>query len=203
MAREIKSGATTDLLTIDPTSKAARVTNYKTDGTLLHDEFIAEYMVSASILTTAALATTVGLFTIRNGATRTMKLKEVSIISAFCGTAAATAFQLGCDRFTAGSTTPTGGTAITVFPAENSGMSASTVADCRVCLAGTGISLTGVTKSGTLAITAIPRSVTGASLSFAFDKDIELLPNEGLVFYPYATGVIGDTFAINLYWGEK
>jgi hypothetical protein len=203
MAREIKSGASTDLMTVDPVSKAARVTQYKTDGTLLNTEFIAEYMVSASILTTAALATTVGFFTIRNGATRTMVLKEVSIFSAFCGTAAATALQIGLDRFTAGSTTPTGGTAITVFPAENSGMSASTVADCRVCVAGTGLTLTGVTKSGTVAITVVPRSVTGASINYVFDKDVELLPNEGLVLYPYATGVIGDVFAINLYWGEK
>lgn len=202
MSQEIKSGAGADLATVDPTSKALRVTQYKSDGTLLNEEYLGEYMCATGILTSAALATTVGLFHIRNGATRVMKIKAISVTMCFAGTAAATTFQMAFDRYNAASTTPTGGTAVVPVP-ENTTMGASTYASCLVCAAGTGLTLTGVNKTGPVSILALSRSVTGGNLFFNMtEKDLELQPNEGLIFYPFTTGVIGDSFTISVYWSE-
>lgn len=202
MSQELKSGLDNTLATVDPTSKALRVTQYKTNGSLLYDESIGEYMVSATILTTASLATTVGLFHIRNGSIYRVKLKSIIITLSNAGTAGATVFAVGIDRYNSASTTPSGATAITFFPPENSTMPASTVAACMVATAGVGLTLTGLTKTGLMHSCSIPRSVTSTTQTFSFEKDIELNFSEGLIIYPLTATVIGDAFSISLYWEE-
>lgn len=72
----IKSGASTDVLTIDPTSKAARVSLYSSDGTYNGEK--ASYRgASASVL--AAVGSTAPFFAIQGSSTKTVRIQRISI----------------------------------------------------------------------------------------------------------------------------
>lgn len=196
----IQSGATADLLTVDPTSKAARVTLYRTDGSPEEQAFLGEYYVAVNIpVFTAALAANSGLVAIRNGATRRMKFLLGELTLGFTGTAAASAMQVSVRRFTAA--TPTGGTAFTIVP-EDSAMSASTVADSRYCAAGTALTITGLVVGAPIYVAQLSRSLTGNTVNFELNRDIVLNVNEGLIIQYDTVGVIGDALGATFYWGE-
>lgn len=74
----IKSGATSDLLTIDPTSKAARVTTYDSAGRELSVQSKATYAAAATF---TPAATPTDIITIHGSAT-----KNVRVISLFVTT---------------------------------------------------------------------------------------------------------------------
>jgi hypothetical protein len=196
---KIESGLTADLLTIDPISKAARVTLYYADGTEMDIHPVSEYMAGGSILTTAAFAAGAGLFCLQNGPTGILKLKAIEMGVGFCGTAAATAMQLQLTRFNTAS--PTGGTAV-VAASETSTMPATRAANIRICTAAAALTITGIVQTGAMMNFVIPRSVTGTRGDFDITRDIELQPNEGILLSYLAAGVIGDTFSISAYWYE-
>lgn len=108
----IKSGASTDQLTIDPASKAARVTIYSSDGTYVGQK--ATYRAS-TIGTITVVSGTAPFFTIYGSATKTIRIRRIWY-SATIATAAANVIILASKR----SSTPTGGTstALTMTPID-------------------------------------------------------------------------------------
>lgn len=198
----IQSGATADLLTVDPTSKAARVTLYNTDGSLVNHEFLTEYYLSVNIPRfTSALAANSAIFSIRNGATRRLKLVKMVLVAGFDGTAAATTAQYSVRRFT--TATPTGGTTLTtlVVP-EDSAMAASTIADARCATAGAALTITSVVVGNPIVGIAVPRGATGSVAVVDWTQDIVLNANEGILVQYDVAGVIGDSLTVTMYWGE-
>jgi hypothetical protein len=105
----IKSGASSDQLTIDSTSKAARVTLYDPDGNVLSKK-VATYAAALGNTNTAAGT---GVFlSILGSSTKTIRVHKVVI----CGTVATAAVygSVVCNKRLTGATT--GGTATTITP---------------------------------------------------------------------------------------
>lgn len=73
----IKSGATSDNLTIDPVSKAARVTLYNNDGSYNGEK--ATYRASTIIPFTPAVTINRTIFTIGGSASKTIRIKRIRI----------------------------------------------------------------------------------------------------------------------------
>lgn len=73
----IKSGASSDNLTIDATSKAARVTLYNTDGTTNAEK--TTYRASTIIPLVAAVTVDVPIFNIIGSATKTVRVIKITV----------------------------------------------------------------------------------------------------------------------------
>ncbi len=73
----IKSGATSDQLTIDPTSKAARVTLYNADGSYGLEK--ATYRASTIIPLAVAVTVNVPFFNIIGSASKTITVKRIRV----------------------------------------------------------------------------------------------------------------------------
>jgi len=111
MAVEIKSGVSADLLTIDATSKAARVTLYNTDGTPIIPATTPKiYYTTTAGMTLATLAANSCACALTNPAAsgRVIYVLRCLITTCFSGTAAATYVPYTLSR---GTGTPGGGTA--------------------------------------------------------------------------------------------
>ena len=76
----IKSGASTDLLTIDATSKAARVTPYNSDGSYAGEK--ATYRAATLVPFVPAVAANVPWFLIEGSATKTIIVKRIAVSGA-------------------------------------------------------------------------------------------------------------------------
>lgn len=77
MSIELKSGAASDLVTIDPVSKAIRVTNYNVDGTPNAEK--ATYRASTIIPLVAAVTVNVPFFNIIGSGTKTITVKKITV----------------------------------------------------------------------------------------------------------------------------
>lgn len=77
MAIEIKSGASSDLQTVDPISKAGRVTLYNPDGTANAEK--QTYRASTIIPLVAAVTVNVPIFNIVGSATKTITVKRITV----------------------------------------------------------------------------------------------------------------------------
>ena len=77
MSISIVSGATSDVATVDPTSKAVRVTSYTLDGT--YDGEKATYRASTIIPLVAAVTVNVPFFNIIGGASKTIKVRRIRV----------------------------------------------------------------------------------------------------------------------------
>ena len=77
MSVTLKSGASTDLQTIDPTSKAARVSLYKSDGTYVGEK--RTYRASTIIPVAAAVTVNVPIFNIIGSATTTVRVRRIRV----------------------------------------------------------------------------------------------------------------------------
>lgn len=73
----IKSGASTDQLTVDPNSKAARVTLYNPDGTYNAEK--TTYRASTIIPLVAAVTVNVPFFNIIGSASKTVKIRNIRV----------------------------------------------------------------------------------------------------------------------------
>ena len=73
----IKSGASSDQLTIDPTSKAARVTLYDSDGQYNGER--ATYRASTIVPLVAAVTVNVPFFNIIGSASKTVTVKRITV----------------------------------------------------------------------------------------------------------------------------
>ena len=127
----IKSGATTDQLTIDATSKAARVTPYDTAGTAL----VNRSTYSAAVVATASAAGTGILFDIRGSATKTVKVHKIEVLATVATTVIIAQFQLYKRTVAA-----TSGTAVVITPVatDSSNTAATATANLYSALATAG-----------------------------------------------------------------
>ncbi len=103
----IKSGATSDQLTIDATSKAARVTFYDTAGNALTQK--ATYRAATVGTVAAPASTTAPFFVIYGSASKTLRVQRVTVSGPTTTTLAFQGFEL--IKY---STQPSGGTATTL-----------------------------------------------------------------------------------------
>ena len=202
----IQSGASADLWTIDATSKAGRATLYDAAGNALIPAPSGSFMLPINVRQTAASAAASTVWTVRNGASKTMRLRRLFAAVVFDGTAAAaTTLKYALQRFSAA--TPTGGTALTAVKKRTT-YSASTIADARFL--DTGLTTTGVTFETDAAILPIAVSVTAqtAVMDVYFERTaelhstFELAANEGLALRLNTAAVIGMGIDGFLEWDE-
>lgn len=199
MGIPIVSGASADLLTIDATSKAARVTLYGPDGaplvyTSTNDRFAADIRVKQTATTGAGAV----VWAIRNKTSgRTIYIDKIILHLAQAGTGAATEMQYEFIKYT-GVTALTSATAVTPLLKRTSIANA----DLDVGVLDTGITMTNgsagaafwnaymqrVTHSATASADS-----TGAPWVFDFGNfPIELAQNEALALRNVVTAVVGD-----------
>ena len=148
----IRSGASTDQLTIDPTSKAARVTRYDAAGRELYPKPTGAYMAPINIRNTAATAAGAAAVVIRGPAQASpllkMYIRNIRGTIGFDGTALAASATLRMGLYRGqGVTTASGGTAITAanITKKDSTFGSSTILDYRYDATGVGLTTTGIT----------------------------------------------------------
>jgi hypothetical protein len=204
---QIQSGVTADLLTIDPTSKAARVTPYDSSANEQAPFPTGAYSLPVNIRQTAASAANSTVWTMRNGASKKMFFRRILLEILFDGTASAgNTLKYMLARFTAA--TPTGGTSLTPVKMQTT-FAASTLADARFL--DTGLTTTGITFETEWATLAIPASVTAQSLFFNLPfigsneakEPFVLNPNEGLAIRLQNAAIIGLGIVGSIHWDER
>ena len=111
MPVEIKSGATTDVLTVDPTSKAARITLYDKGGNAIHNVETFKG-IAATFRTLGSAAVPQNIFTIENlvGSGKLVFLRGLYLLTDMTAVLLTAACQVDVSRTTA---IPTGGTVLT------------------------------------------------------------------------------------------
>lgn len=209
---KIRSGATTDELTVDATSKAARVTPYNPDGTLdtNYPHVIAGiYMGHSGSLTVlaAAHAATAGFMWLLNplASGRKLAIRRIWLkTSAVTALVAVTAPRITVERMTF-TGTPSGAT---ITPAKHSSADVTPVGSIRTAS-------TGITPAADQPLFSgiIPAIMTAVGASMPIDYkwepvdpngEVILLPGEGLVFRQADAGTASDTrkLVIDITWVE-
>lgn len=134
----IKSGASSDNLTIDPVSKALRATLYNVDGTPNSEK--ATYRASTIIPLVAAVTVNVPFFNIIGSASKTVTVKRITV-SGMTLTAVGY-FTINCEKLSTASTAGTSTAPACVpldtnFPAATAVVKAYTSAPTKGTLVGT------------------------------------------------------------------
>jgi len=142
---KIQSGATSDLLTIDPTSKAARVTLYDSTGRELFPKQTGSYMARIETRHTSAAAAGVTTWNFRGPTTLKAYIRSIRGCVAFDGTglAASGTMRYGLYRGT-GAASPTGGAATAAIK-KNTTFGASTATSIRFDVTGVGLTTASIT----------------------------------------------------------
>ena len=165
----IRSGASVDYWTIDPTNKAGRVTLYDTAGRAIADESKAIYMASGSF---TPVATPTDLVTIFGSASKIVRVRSMRIGTT--NTAAGSQIFLLIKR----SAVDTGGTAVsaTLVPGDSANSAATaTVQHYTANAAGLG---TAVGTINTLKV-ASPVLVPATFAGIVQQSEVEVLPSYG------------------------
>jgi hypothetical protein len=207
MGVEIKSGASTDLLTIDPTSKAARVTLYDAAGTAINKASIFDGAVAVSVRQSAATAATAVVWGLHNpSATVNLYVQKIDLRCFFDGTAAATLMKYEIIKATSVSAFSAGSTVTAVKKRT----SLTTIAVPRVL--DTGLTTTGIANIqvlGNLVMGRVTQTATNyqqANLLFDFTSvvsaPIQLVQNEILAIRQTVTSVVGDNIVGSVEWIE-
>lgn len=201
----IKSGASTDELVVDPTSKAARVTLYDKYGNEVNSNKPNKFYLPVTLDVTGNQAANSYIWAMRNGATKKITIEDILLSVGFRGSAAATSQVFELVRFSGAN--PAGGTAYTLgaaVPKRNSLDADSTIQDARytgaaaLTIGGMSFDPIGIAAMGTV------RSVTSQHREFFFrDIDIVLQPNEGLAIRATAATVVGDVILGTVNWVEE
>lgn len=200
----IRSGATSDELTVDPTSKAARVTLYDSTGTKLFHEGADRYILRIPRMTGGTPAAGSTILAFRNLGAKKVRIRKIGICSSFAGTAAATTQSYQLARFA--TATPTGGTALTVVK-KRSSAAATTVTDARFGGATqTALTVTGVVFETPFAHVLCPRQ-NGYAMWADFDfinkeEAFEIDVNEGFAIQIELVAVAGDSISGFIEWDE-
>jgi hypothetical protein len=202
MAIQIISGSTTDQMTIDPVSQAARITWYSSDGLSTAPTDTYRGVAAINVRQTATTGAGVSTWAIyNNSSTKTVHIKSIYLQLFFDGTGAATLMKYEFIKGI-GVTTFSGGTVVT--PLHKRTSQVSPVASVRVL--DTGVTTTGATFGGsmfTITQGRVPQTTspdgikfqsTTAYLSFEMFREfpIELALNEVFSLRQLATSVIGD-----------
>jgi hypothetical protein len=207
----IQSGATTDLLTVDPVSKAARVTLYRSSGSEIEIDSapVSSYLLPLNIRQTAATAVGAVVWSMRNTGARTVYLRHLRLIMGFDGAAAAASTpRYELVRFTAA--TPTAGNALTPIKKRNA-YAGSSVGDAREL--NTGLTVTGVNFESPFLVIGRPIAVTGGITDMDVDFTVsgqsdysmlELAGGEGLAIRIASIAtVIGISLTGMIEWDER
>lgn len=205
---EIVSGASADKWTIDPVSKAGRVTLYDSTGNkLLLETPVGSYILPINVRQTATTASPATVWAMRNGATKTISIRRLRLSVLFDGTAAAaTTVKYTILRFS--TATPSAGTALTVIK-KRSSYASSTLTDARFL--DTGLTVTSVVFETDMHIIGLPISVTGgvSPQDLLFSRanepygDFELAANEGLAIQLKSQAAIGLGIVGSVEWDER
>lgn len=179
MSVSIVSGVTSDLATIDPVSKALRVTHYDTAGNSLAPK--PTYRASTAVVF-VAVAGTAPFFAIYGSATKTVRIKRI-VISGFTLTAVGY-INTNVAKY---STAPTGGTATALTPVPlDSNDAASTISLCSVYTAAP----TAGTKVGDLSSRrSLGQATTAAAAGIPEEIEFKIDPDEGIVLRGTTQGV--------------
>lgn len=202
----IQSGASADLLTIDPASNAARATLYTNQGApvLVDTAPSGSYFLPINVRQTTAAVAASTVWTLYNpsGSGKTVYLRALRLLISFDGTAAAaTTPRYSLSRFSGAA--PTGGAALTIIKKRTADPS-SVVSDARIL--DTGLTTTGITFETALAQVGLPISVTGGFTQFAIERTypfLELEPGEGFAIRTVTAMVIGMVLNGDIEWDEN
>ena len=208
-AAVIQSGAGTDQLTVDPTSKAGRMTPYDGAGNSLLPSELARGLASIVVRQSAATAAGATVWAIHNpSSTRTVTVKACQLQLFFDGTAAATLAKYELVKAT-GVTTFSGGVVVTPVIKKTSLGSPSAV----VRVLDTGLTTTGATFGGlghiiaqgrvTQTTTIFSSTLTTIDFRALQSGEIELAQNELLAIRNNATSVVGDNIIGYCEFSEK
>lgn len=204
MSATIKSGASTDELSIDPASKAARVTIYDSLGNEVKASSADRFFLPISLPVFAVLAANSYVWAMRNGGTKTINIDKVLLALAFSGVAAANVSQFELVRFTTANMS--GGTAFALgsnVPKKTTTGNNSTLQDARYNGAAALVTTGCVFEVQPVMQIGISRAVTSQSITQWLDNlDINLLPNEGIALRATAATVVGDTVLGTIRWSE-
>lgn len=203
---KIQSGASTDEMSVDPTSKAARVTLYDSLGREINPQKNNKYFLPILIDVTAIQAANSYIWMMRNDVTKKITFNNITLNCCFHGSATTISQLFELVRFSGAN--PSGGTAIAIganVPRKNSGVSAhSTIQDARFNNAAA-LTIGGISfEPNGIASFGVPRSPAGQQFVFDFSKlDIELGAGEGLAIRATAATVVGDIVQGVVHWTEE
>jgi hypothetical protein len=192
MAAEIKSGATADLLTIDPTSKASRVTLYDSLGNKTYeDRPTGSYLANINFTTGAGTAGQ-AFWIFRNpaGSGRSLFIRNIRGRLTWAGTAVAAAtYGIEIIRFTSAADIATTGTTIPISKKQTV-FANSVVTAANIAQKDTVLTVTGATfETAGFNVIMVPASVTGTVSQFDLDfsqsgleyETLDLSPTEGIM----------------------
>lgn len=201
----IKSGGSSNYLTIDATSKAARITEYSADGSELNPPPAGVYMLPIDVRVTGTTGTFFWSMKVATGATKSVYIRKIYIRTGWDGTSAAAANLLTIVR---GNTfTFSGGTALTPIALDAS-FPTSIIDNARQS--------TGTTLSGSAA-SALPlfsiqidnQTATNTRLfvdlqepSYPFGL-LRLGATEGIYIFLSGTNHVGELFSGYVLWEER
>lgn len=194
-----------NLLTIDPTSKAARVTVVDSLGVEQTEANKLTYYMPIYFRLTNTFNAGDTMWAMRNGFSKKMEITRFHLIAGFDATAGSLhrGFQLRRFRGVA----PTGWTTLTsnVINSDNT-KGNSTVNDIRVTTGSTALTTTGVEfDSGYFPVFALPISATGKTSLFKSNIKILLDEGEGLAIQTGSlttTSMTGVTLSGMIVWDE-
>lgn len=190
-------------LAIDSSSLAARVTQYKTDGTLFFQEYSGSYSAFIQIIPSTLTAGTT-YWAMRNLGTQTVFIRRIELKMGFAGTVAASRSVYEIERFN--TATPSGGTAITITKMNNN-YPTSSVLDIR--FAPGGLTTTGVVFESPFHQVAHTNQLnvdTAQDLDFVGNgehAEFVLAVNEGLAIRSTTAIVSGSYLVGSIFWDER
>lgn len=205
MAVELKSGAASDLATVDATSKALRVTQYNLDGTPNAEK--ATYRASTIIPLVAAVTVNVPIFNIIGSATKTITVKRITV-SGMTLTAVGY-FAINVEKLSTASTAGTSTTLVAV-PLDSAASAATAVVKAYT-VAPTKGTLVGTIASWRALWQATVAVAAGVTDYFTFNfgdmretKGIILrgVAQEVALVFPVVLASAG-TLAIDIEWTEE
>ncbi len=201
----LKSGASSDLLTIDPTSNAGRSTLYRPDGSVvLAQPTGAYYLPIPSLPLSTAITAGSCILAMRNGASKIMRIKRIVLNVGFSGTVAATTSGFQLCRFATAA--PTGGTTLSAIKKRTT-YGPSTIADARYNFAAA-LGVTGVAFETQFAEIGCQRQLAARGVLYLIADLVtneivfEIQPSEGLAVKLGVVAVIGDTLGGCIEWEE-
>ena len=159
---QIQSGASADLLTVDPTSKAARVTLYDSTGREIMPKATGAYCLGFQVRHTTAAAAAVTVFNMRGPPSLTAYVKRIIGTMGFDGTALAASGTLRYGFFRGSGPANASGGGANVSPAATAGKKRAsygnlTLNNFTYDQNGTGLTTTGITyETQQFAIVTLP-----------------------------------------------
>jgi hypothetical protein len=205
MAVELKSGAASDLATVDATSKALRVSLYNIDGTANTEK--RTYRASTIIPLVAAVTVNVPIFNIIGSATQTITIKKITV-SGMTLTAVGY-FTIAVQKL---STASTGGTSTTLaavpldstFAAATAVVKAYTAAPTRGTLIGTIVSWRALWQATVAAAAGVTDYFTFLFGEMRETKGVTLrtAAEELCLVFPVVLASAG-TLSIDIEWTEE